>query len=59
VRLVVHNAMGMEVAELHNGPLAAGEHHRLFEAASLPSGVYLCVLHCEGSTHSIRLILSK
>lgn len=59
VRLVVHNAMGMEVAELHNGPLAAGEYQRLFDAASLPSGVYLCLLHCEGSMQSIRFILSK
>ena len=41
VRLAVHDVLGREIAVLHDGPLAAGEHALLFDAAALPSGVYL------------------
>lgn len=40
-RVVVHDVRGREVAVLHEGPLAAGEHRVPFDASALPSGTYV------------------
>lgn len=41
VRVAVFDLLGREVAVLHNGPLAAGGHDLVLDAARLPSGVYV------------------
>ena len=45
-----YDLLGREVAVLHRGPLAAGTHRLVFEAAGLPSGVYL--VRADGATAS-------
>jgi ABC-type cobalt transport system substrate-binding protein len=41
MRISVYNLAGVEVAELANGALPAGEHELSWEANSLPAGVYI------------------
>jgi hypothetical protein len=41
VCVTVFDALGREVAVLHDGPLVAGMHRLAFDGASLPAGVYL------------------
>ena len=52
VRLVVYDALGREVARLVDGPVAAGYQHATFDAASLPSGVYLYRLEAKGAAET-------
>ncbi|MEM0961908.1 MAG: right-handed parallel beta-helix repeat-containing protein, partial [Bacteroidota bacterium] len=40
-RVALFDALGREVAVLHEGPLATGEHTLALEAAALPAGVYI------------------
>ena len=44
VRLAVYDAIGREVAVLHDGQLAEGTHMLSFDATDLPSGVYIARL---------------
>ena len=46
VRLVLYDALGREVAVLHDGPLAAGAHEVSLDAAGLAPGAY--VVRAEG-----------
>ena len=39
--VAVYDLLGREVRRLHEGALAAGEHHFSFDGAGLPSGLYL------------------
>lgn len=48
VRLSVHDVRGREVALLHEGRLAAGVHHRVFDAGRLPAGTYWFRLRAGG-----------
>jgi hypothetical protein len=41
VRAVLYDALGREVAVLHDGPLTAGEHALRLDATALPAGVVL------------------
>jgi hypothetical protein len=41
MRISVYNLAGVEVAELANGAIPAGEHELSWEANSLPAGVYI------------------
>jgi hypothetical protein len=59
VRLVVYDAMGREVAVLFDGHAPAGEHQARFDAAGLPSGVYLYRLVTEGGTLARTMTLLK
>ena len=59
VRLAVFDVLGREVAVLVEGRLPAGWHEATFEAADLPSGVYLYQLDAEGQMLSRTMLLMK
>ncbi len=44
VKVAVYDLLGREVAVLVNGEMPAGRHETSWDAASLPSGVYVCRL---------------
>jgi hypothetical protein len=57
VRVAVFDALGRQVAVLHEGTLAAGEAHRLaFDGSALPSGVY--VVRAVGETFADVQVLT-
>jgi endonuclease I len=58
-QLRVFDVMGREVALLVNGPVSAGTHSVAFNAASLSSGAYLCVLRTGRFSAATRLLLMK
>lgn len=58
-RLVVHNVLGQEVAVLVDGVVAEGTHTARFDAAALPSGLYLYTLQSEGRQLSGRMLLVR
>lgn len=58
-RLAVHDLGGREVAVLHEGLAAAGAHRTVFDAAGLPSGVYLCALETRDGLWTSKLVLLK
>jgi hypothetical protein len=59
VTLKVYDLIGSEVATLVEGNLAAGRHTSRFDAASLPSGVYLARLTSGGEAVTRRMLLVK
>ncbi|NBC17997.1 MAG: T9SS type A sorting domain-containing protein [Bacteroidetes bacterium] len=59
VRLVVYDVLGREVAVLVDGMRPAGRHQAVFEAANLPSGVYLYRLDADSFTQTRRMLLVK
>jgi hypothetical protein len=59
VRLVVHDVLGRQVAVLVDGVRPAGRHRVTFEAANLPSGVYLYRIEADGFTQTRRMLLVK
>jgi len=59
VRLTVYDVLGREVAVLVDGVQPAGTHTAVFEAAGLPSGVYLYRLKAGTFAETRRLTLSK
>jgi len=58
-RLSVHDLLGREVAVLVDGPLPAGEHAARFDAAGLPSGLYLAALEAGGGRAARKLALLR
>jgi endonuclease I len=58
-QLRVFDVMGREVALLVNASVSAGRHSAVFNAASLSSGAYLCVLRTGRYTAATRLLLMK
>lgn len=59
VVLKVYNVLGKEVATLVNGQQVAGQHSIKFNAASLPSGVYIYKLEAGNFTSAKKLVLMK
>ncbi len=59
VELTVYNALGQRVAVLVRGPMAAGRHEAAFDAAGLPSGVYLYRLRAGDGVQTGRLLLAR
>ena len=59
VRLAVYDVMGREVTRLAEGPMGAGSHRVRFEAAGLPSGVYLYRLEAGTFAQTERMTLVK
>ena len=59
VALKIFNALGAEVATLLQEKRTAGKHTVAWNAANLPSGVYLYRLEGEGFVETKRLVLMK
>lgn len=59
VMLTVYNVIGQEVAELVNGNLASGRHTINFDAANLPSALYIYRLEANGFTDQKKMLLIK
>ena len=57
VKLTIINALGEVVKDLVNDVLAAGSHNVVWNADSLPSGIYFAVLNAESSRgQMVRLV---
>ena len=59
VQLVVYDVTGRAVARLVERPMAAGTHHVQFDAARLPSGVYVYRLTAGPFVETRRMVLVK
>lgn len=57
--LSVHSLLGLKVAALLNERMEAGEHHVSFDAAALPSGLYIYTLQSGRYTESKKMLLLK
>jgi hypothetical protein len=57
--LRIYDLMGHEVATLEEGRQPAGDYKLLFDAGSLPSGVYVARLLTSEEARSIKLLLLK
>lgn len=58
-RLSVHNLLGREVALLADGMQESGTHRVVFDAAALPSGVYIARLESRQGVEARKLVLVK
>lgn len=58
-RLAVYDILGKEVVTLINADLSAGQHEVEFNAANLPSGVYLYRLTAGSYSACKKLMLQK
>ena len=59
VNLKVYDILGREVVVLVNGLQARGSHEVLFNARTLPSGVYMYTLAAGRSVQTMKMILSR
>jgi len=59
VNLTVYNLIGQAVATVVDGMLPAGSHTVTFDAAGIPSGVYVYRLEAEGFTRSRAMVLMR
>jgi len=59
VTLRIYNSIGQQVAELVNRQLEPGNHEFMFNAADLPSGVYMYKLEIDGVSQMQKMILMK
>jgi plastocyanin len=59
VSLKVYNLIGQEVATLVNEQMAAGKYSKTWNAASIPSGVYLYRLQTVSFSETKKLIVTK
>jgi len=59
VKLAVYNMLGEEVAVLKNEFMTSGTFNVTFDAASLPSGNYICKLETSYAVSAIKMMLMK
>ena len=59
VSLRVYNLIGQEVATFLNGQMPAGEHTTTFDAANLPSGIYLYRVVADRFVAERKMLLLK
>jgi hypothetical protein len=59
VNLKVYNLMGQEVTTLLNGNMNQGRHSISFNAANLPSGVYIYRMEANGFSAQNKMLLMK
>jgi photosystem II stability/assembly factor-like uncharacterized protein len=55
----IHNLLGSEVARLFTGSLDAGEHVFSWDAQSMPTGMYVCIVRSNGRTEMLPMMLVK
>lgn len=59
VRLTIFSLLGREVARLVDGRQLAGSYTVSWDAADLPSGIYLCRMEAPGFVQTRKLVLIK
>lgn len=59
VRLEITDALGRQIAELTNGVQSKGAHSLEFQAKSLASGVYWCVLHTPREVFRQKMVVQR
>jgi len=59
VNLVVYNSLGQKVEELVNQEQASGKYSVKFNAANLPSGVYIYKLQTDNFSDVKKMLLTK
>jgi hypothetical protein len=59
VTVSVFNALGIEVARLHDGSQEAGWHRVAFDGTDLSSGLYVAVVRAGGTMRSKTMLLAK
>ena len=59
VKLMLYDLMGREIAVLMDEPLESGEYNFVFDAADLPSGVYIYRIQAGDFLMTRRLVLMK
>ena len=59
VRVSVVDALGREVAVMHDGRLAAGRHRVALDAADLAAGVYAVRAEASGTVRSTRMVVVR
>lgn len=59
VSLTVYDLLGRAVAQLANGPLAAGEHALRWNAANQPGGIYFYRLDAGAQSQTRKMLLVK
>lgn len=63
VSLIVYNSLGEKISELVNGNMESGHHNVIFDAAELPSGLYIYQMVTKGNNKSFvqsrKMILIK
>jgi hypothetical protein len=57
--ITVVNLLGVEVARLFSGELAAGERSFVWNAGSLAPGQYECVVRMNGRTENVPIVVTK
>ena len=59
VTLRIYNPLGQVVATLINGEQPQGRHSIVWEAANMPSGIYICRIGANGFTQAIKMLLIR
>ncbi|GAB4335506.1 MAG: hypothetical protein Kow0037_15480 [Calditrichia bacterium] len=59
VELSVFNTLGQKVAELHRGVLEPGSYHTTWNAANMPSGIYMLQMKAGNHTEVRKMMLVK
>jgi hypothetical protein len=59
VTLAVYDLLGREVRVLVDGPLTAGKHRVGFDAASLPSGLYVYRIQAERYSQTRKMVVLR
>jgi hypothetical protein len=59
VSLKIYDMLGKEAATIVNEELPAGTYSRVWNAASMPSGVYFSSMKAGGTTETKRIVLTK
>ncbi len=58
-RIAVYDVMGREIQILVDGMMSSGQHSVTFDAAGLPSGMYVIILEAAGFRESRKITLLK
>ena len=59
VKLAIYDILGQKVAVFNERRQAAGNHEFIWDAASLPSGIYFCRMEAEDYSQTQKMLLLK